>query len=128
MQTLPLLLQTRLSKTFTQVGRDGEHFYFTPSEGTSLLITEVDPLTAILCRAEHTSQGLSPQLSSEDPRIFSSRINGLLWLLKELRFISGTASRLELLGTIPGVLASEEVLTAHSLSAFGGQLRLHLRS
>lgn len=106
----------------------GKIFYFTPPEATSLLITEVDQPMAILRRAEHASPGLSPQLSREDPGTFSSRMNGLLRLLEELRFISGTASRLELWGTVPGVLASEEDLIARSLSAFGGQLRHHPRS
>lgn len=62
----------------------GKEFYFTPSEATSLLITEVDPLMAISCRAEHKSRGLSPQLSNKDPGVFSSRNNGSLWLFKEL--------------------------------------------
>ena len=51
--------------------------FYLPSEASSLLITEVHWLPAILCRPEHNRQGLSPYLSSEDPGVFSSRNNGL---------------------------------------------------
>lgn len=78
--TFLLLLRTGLSETFGQVLGEGKQFHFTP-EATSLLITAVGLLTAILCRAEHTA-GTCHLLSSEDQGYFRAEIMGHCDFLK----------------------------------------------
>lgn len=80
----------------------GRDFIYPPSEASSLLITEVHWLTAILCRPEHDSRGLSPSSQAKIQGYLQAEIMGRCSFLKRRDLSPGRHPGRSCWRTIPG--------------------------